>query len=265
MRKPVTIILAAILAAAILLLIPGCSGTVPLPRVVKGSGDVITRERSFSDFTYVEIGSAFEVEVTKSGSYLVSITADDNLFEYIEVSMEDETLKILLTPGYNYSGATLKAGITMPELSGLRLYGATKGMLTGFKSSNALDLELAGASSLDMDIITGDTTLRMSGATGVTGKLNARYTEFEILEASRIELAGSANKMNLRASGASKLDLADFPLDQASVTLSGASETTIKVNGKLDVALTGASRLYYDGNPVIGDITISEASTIKRK
>ena len=71
--------------------------------------------------------------------------------------------------------------------------------------------------------------------------------------------------MTLKASGASKLDLSDFPLEQASVTLSGARQATTKVSEKLDVTLNGASKLYYSGDPVISDISVSEASVIERK
>lgn len=264
MRKSISqTILIAILIAAILL--PGCARTVPIPRLINGSGRVVTKEMDFSDFTCVEIGSVFEVEVIESGSYLTAITADDNLFDYIKVFKEGETLRIHLTPNYNYSGVTLKAEITMPKLSGLHLYGATKCTIKGFQSSNDFDLELSGASSLNVDMEAGDTKFEISEAARVTGNLRARDTEFRVSAASTVELEGSASKMALNASGASKLKLADFPLEEADVILSGASEATIKVSGRLDVILTGDSRLYYRGDPMIGNIIISDTSTIKRR
>lgn len=264
MRKSIAhTILVAILVAVILFV--GCSGTVPIPRRVKGSGKVVTQEMNVTDFAYLEIGSVFEVEIIESGSYLTAITADDNLFDYIEVSQEGETLKIQLTPGYNYSGVTLKANIALPKLSGLYLYGATKGTIKGFQSSNDFDLKLSGASSLNVDMEAGDVKLEISGATRVTGSLRARDIEFEVSAASTVELVGSANKMTLTASGGSQLKLAAFPLDRANVILSGASEATIKVSGRLDVVLSGASKLYYKGDPMIGDIMVSDTSTIKRR
>jgi len=111
----------------------------------------------------------------------------------------------------------------------------------------------------------GDAKFEISGATRVSGDLKAHDTEFEVSEATNVELVGSADKMILRASGASKLRLADFPLEQANVILSGASEATIRVSGRLDVVLSGASKLYYRGDPMIGDIIVSDTSTIKRR
>ena len=264
MSKAITgIILTGILITAILL--PACSGTVPIPRLINGSGKVVTKEMNFAGFTYVEVGSVFEVELTESGSYLTAITADDNLFDYIEVSQAGETLRIRLTPTYNYRGVTLKAKITLPKLSGLHLYGATNGTVKGFQSSNDFNLQLSGASYLDIDITAGDTKFEISGATKVTGSLKTDDAEFRVSEASIVELKGSANNMILNASGASKLKLTDFPVTQADVTLSGASEVTTKVSGRLDVILTGAAKLRYKGDPMIGNIMVSDTSTIERR
>ena len=256
-------ILTGTLIAVILL--PACSATVPIPRLINGSGKIITKEMDFTDFTYLEIGSVFEVEIVESGSYLTSITADDNLFDFIKVSQVGSTLRIDLTPTYNYSGVTLKARSTLPKLSGVHLYGATKGTIEGFQSSNDFDLTLSGASQLTMDIATGNTKLELSGATSITGKLEADDTNFRVSEASKVELEGSANKLILNASGASKLNLVDFYLEQADVTLSGASEANIKASSRLDVSLTGASKLYYRGDPMIGEIMVSDSSEIKRQ
>ena len=54
----------------------------PFGRVV-GSENLVTKEKDFSDFTIVEVGSGFEVEITQSSSYSINITADDNMFDYI--------------------------------------------------------------------------------------------------------------------------------------------------------------------------------------
>jgi len=70
----VAVLLVALLTSGLLV---GCGG------MMIGSGDLATEEFNFSDFTRVEVGSAFEVEIVQSDSYRVSITADDNLFDYI--------------------------------------------------------------------------------------------------------------------------------------------------------------------------------------
>ncbi len=216
--------------------------------LVTGSGNVVTRQQDVADFSAVDVGSAFKVNLTQGDSFGVSISADDNLFDRISVSKEGETLKIGLARGFNLRGlTTLKAEITMPELDGVRLHGAARGTLGGFRSFNGFDVDLSGASSLSGDVEAANTEISLSGA-------------------SRLTLKGSASSIRLKASGASSLDLADFAADRASVTISGASSAMLNVKEVLDpVTLSGASRLVYLGDSSVKNISTSGASTIERR
>jgi hypothetical protein len=66
-------------------------------------------------------------------------------------------------------------------------------------------------------------------------------------------------------SGASSLKLDDFTVGNANVDFSGASSGTINLDGRLDADLSGASRLWYIGEPTMGTIDTSGASTISPK
>jgi hypothetical protein len=161
---------------------------------------------------------------------------------------------------------TLKAKIAMPAISALSLSGASRGTISGFKSTQNFRLNVSGASSLEInDIEVGNAEFDISGASKVTGSLKASDANFAVSGASRVDLKGSANNFDLTASGASVLDLLEFTVNTANAKLDGASEATIAVEEKLDVALSGASRLYFHGNPTIGNISVTGASTIKNK
>ena len=259
----VTIPITLIILLTISAVFAGCGATVP--------GNIVTEEKDFTDFTYVDVGSAFEFEITRSDTFSVIISADESLFDLVGVSRSGETLKIYLNPRHIFTDftlgtKTLKAEITMPALYGLQVSGASKGTITGFKSQHDLSLGVSGASSLDINgIEAGSMDFDISGASEVTGSVNATETILETSGGSKVELEGSASKILLKVSGASKIDLADFPLDSADVELSGASEATINVKGRLDTVLSGASRLYFHGNPTMGRVSVTGASTIKHE
>ncbi|MFC2072414.1 head GIN domain-containing protein [Chloroflexota bacterium] len=268
MRKAIILItLVAVLAAAALL--SGCALTGPGNAVTEGN--VVTEEKDFTDFTRVQVEGTFEVEIIRSDSFSIIISADESLFDYVEVSKVGETLRIYLNPRHTFTDftwqeKTLKAKITMPNLYGLQLLGATTATATGFKSSENFNLDVSGASSLDMDDFEArDVKFEVSGASRVSGNITADDAEFEASGASSVVLEGSANDIILNLSGASKIDLIDLPLSYASINLSGASEATLNVKGRLDAVLSGASRLYFQGNPTMGDISVTGASTIKHK
>ena len=257
MRKSIMLIAVMLL---VVLLVPGCFG------IITGSGNLETQEFDYSDFTRVEVGYALEVEVIQSSSFSISITADDNIFNYMDVSKSGETLKIRLKSGYSYTSYTAIAEITMPELYRLDFSGATHGSVQGFSSSHDFGLELSGASSLDIaDMAAGDIKFEVSGASHLTGSITADDAEFDISGASSVTLSGSANDLDANVSGASRLEIEDFPVHNADVNLSGASSGTINMDGTLDANLSGASHLYYIGEPTLGSLDISGGSTIGEK
>lgn len=230
------------------------------------SGGVVTREMDFADFTNVEVGHAFKVEITRADSCSVSITAGEKLFDHIDVVKSGNTLKISLKSYRFHIRPTLEARITMPTLNKLRLGGATRGTVTGFSSEEPFDLNLSGASALDIDMEAGKTGFEISGASRLSGNMKADDAELVLSGASRAELRGSANSVIVSAWGASKLDLTDFTLNDTSVNLKGASQARCgECCGNLEIDLSGASRLDYGGNPTMRSVNVSGASTIHQR
>jgi len=241
--KKAIIIVAIVAAAAVictLLIVRGWPGGLI------GSGNLETEGYAFTNFTKVEISSAFQFEIEQSSSHNISITADDNIIDYVQVSQDGQTLRIRLGTVRWFGPVTLRASVAMPQLLGLTVSGASRGDIYDFSSTEDVDITVSGASRVNGDITAGN-------------------IEFDISGASTIQLEGSANDMVASVSGASRLNLGSFTVNNADVNFSGASSGTVNLTGKLDANLSGASRLWYIGEPMMGDINTSGASTISKK
>ncbi len=212
---------------------------------IKGSGDVITIKKDFADFTKVNLANAFDGTVTRDDNFSVVIKIDDNLEKYLNIKMVDNTLKIYLDSGHHYKNETIEAEITMPFLDELDLSGATRADISGFISDHNLDIHLSGASR-------------------VFGTIVASDADFDISGASKLNLEGSVENLKVKASGASDADLRDFAVENVDISLSGASDGTVNLTGTLDADISGASKLWYYGNPTMGDIETSGASKIEK-
>ena len=213
---------------------------------VEPPGNVVTKDFDFANFTSVEAANAFAVEISQSDAFGVTVRIDDSLEDRLDVSLEGNTLRLRLKGGLNIEGdITLEATITMPVLEGLQLSGAASADLSGITSTAKVDMVLSGASRLAGDVQALDRGIDASGA-------------------STVQLEGVAASMSIDGSGASNLDLADFAAETAEVTLSGASEATVNVRNRIDaVDVSGASRLYHLGDPELGDVKNSGASTVE--
>jgi len=112
---------------------------------------------------------------------------------------------------------------------------------------------------------TGDVDFKLSGASEVTGRLEASDTQIELSGASMLDLKGSAENTKLQVSGASEADLYNFPVNDADVDLSGGSDATMYINGRLDIDLSGGSSLEFGSNPILGEFNITGGSELKKK
>ncbi len=219
-------IIGGVLFIALIIFLAFSFSWAPLGTVV-GSGNVVTRDHSFSGFNSIAVSSGFTFTVTQSSTYAIRTIADDNVQDYIQVSQSGNALSIGLKPGYGVTTSTLRVEISMPSLSRLELSGGTHGSVRGFVSSNNFALDASGGSKVQME--------------------------------------GQANDLLINAAAGSQLDLSDFTVKNANVNLSGGATADVDVTGRIDANLSGGSRLFYSGNPTLGSINASGGSTIERR
>lgn len=266
MRKAIIPVLSIALLTATVLF-SGCETGSSENKVAE---DVVTEDRDFTDFTSVDINSLFEVVITQSDTFSIKISANSSLLDYIVLAKQGDTLRLYLNPHHDFTdltakAITLKATIYMPDLYGLSISGGSKVTIHRLSSTEDINITLSGLSYLKMNSVdVRNLYCQASGGSEVTGSVNASDARFEITGLSKINLGGSAKNIMLQASGASQIDLVNFPVNNASVTLREMSEATVNVKVRLDVTLRD-SKLYFIGNPTMDNIDTSGLSTLKHK
>jgi hypothetical protein len=250
---------------ALAALVP-CLGLVTGCKVITGSGETVTWEMVYSDFSKIDAGSSFELTITRSDNFTVRITIDKNLNEYLVVNQRGDTLHIGLEPNNTYTGTRQEAVITLPDLRRLELSGASRASVSGFATTHSVDYELSGASQAELvDIKAGNAGLKLSGASRASGSLVMDSGDFSLSGGSQLELQGSAKEIKIDGSGASKLSLENFPVTDADISLSGGSRAVVKVDGRIDLNLSGASEVEYIGSPRLGSINMSGGSIVNQR
>ncbi len=238
-----------------------------------------TMQYDFTDFTRVDVGSAFEIDIVCADAFSVSVDAEEDQFDDVEVSQKGDTLIVRQEwrlSGRRHGGSRPSARIAMPLLAELKVSGASRGRVADFDSSESFHLALSGASRLEAELKAGDsrlegglkvdgTCLDLSGASRFAGELTAGKVRFELSGASRLELSGAVGDLTLEASGASRAALDTPDAGDADVKLSGASRAIINDGGKLSSHLSGASSLQWAGEPAMGEVSVTGASTLKRR
>jgi hypothetical protein len=218
---------------------------------------------NLTGFTRIEIGSAFQLQVVPSDNYSVALYAGKDFLDKLDVGVKGDTLVIALRNWTFTFNQSPRAVITLPQLTGLDLSGAVSATAEGFTTTRPFEARLSGASSLRMGLVTGPFRAEASGASRITGSLTATATDIGLSGASSIDIDGSGGDAKIGGSGASRAGLADYAVNNAVVDLSGASTAYVAATGRIDADLSGASRLTYSGQPIMGTLDASGGSSLK--
>ena len=236
MLRPLNILRAGF-AIALFSIITSCHKEDPGPL------QEVRKDYSIVDFDRLEMGSAFNIEVEQGNAFSLQVKGDRRNIDDLDVYKSGSTLVIEFDDNANRHHDTY-INITMPGLKGVNFSGASVSKIRGFDSEEDLDLYLSGAS---------------------TAQLDANYREIDLVisGASNLVLFGSGDEFRAEISGASTLYAFDYPVRQAMIDISGASEGKVAVTDELKVTAEGASSILYHGNPSVIS-NISGASTVQK-
>ncbi len=191
--------------AFLMLLMSGCHWVG-----VRGNGHVVTETRQVGNFSRLEADGAFTINWT-NGPAKLSITTDENLFEYIRTNLSEDRLHLeWIKPLKGTHG--IRVDVSSPSLSHATLNGAVKLTATNLAGP---EFYLAG-----------------NGAT-------------------RASLTGNVNAMSGELNGASKLDAEGLTARAMELSISGAGKADVNVSDALKVSISGAGKVTYAGNPKV--------------
>jgi len=211
----------------------------------KGSGNVIKEIRKVETFNKIEAGGAFDIVIVKGDNQSLVIKTDDNIMSKITTKVSGGELRIS-TKGNINNATTMKVFITMKELKGIDLSGACSLVSESRFENDKMEIEMSGAANSEL-------------------KISCKNLDIEISGAATTNLSGYATELKAEVSGAGNLKAYDLELQTANIDCSGAATTKIFVTKSLKAEASGASNVYYKGNPKQVSVNTSGAGSIKRK
>jgi hypothetical protein len=216
-------------------------------RRVKGSGHIITENRTATGFNSIDVSGAIDVYVKQDSTTSVKVEADDNILEYIEVHTEGSTLEIYTENNINLRPTNkIKVYISNPQYKEIQVSGA---------SSVRCENEITSADALDVGL---------SGASEGSLELNAPKVSVNLTGASNASVKGKTKDFEGSVSGASEIRGFDLLSENANVDASGASHIEIYASVKIDGQASGASSVNYKGNAQ-SSVEKSGASSVNKK
>ena len=214
---------------------------------VKGSGHVITENRSTSDFSNIDVSGDIDVYIKQDSTSSVKVEADDNILQYIEVHTDGSTLEIHTEDNIRLKPShKIKVYVSNSEYKDLQVGGASS-----IRSEN----EITSTDALNVDI---------GGASEGILEVNAPKVSVNVSGASKANIKGKTKDFEGGASGASEIRGFDLLTENADVDASGASNIEVYASVKIAGQASGASSVNYKGNAQ-ASVEKSGASSVNKK
>jgi hypothetical protein len=230
-------LLLAMVIIAVMVGISGCETEDPGPLQYQ------EKEFSHENFDRLEMGSGFHIDVEESAYFRINVSGDSRNLNDLDVYKKGSTLVIEFDENANRRHDTY-IKISMPTLKGINFSGGSISYVEGFESDGGLDFVLSGGSVCTLEAGYRALAINLSGA-------------------SKLRLNGLGDEINGTISGASKLEAFDYPVASGDLDVSGASHVDVTVSHTLTVGASGASFVYYRGNPAL-DASVSGGSVVER-
>ena len=178
---------------------------------VKGSGVQATKTFDVESFDQVEFSGSGQCNVKCGEAQSVSVTFDDNLIDFVDVGVENGKLKLAVTESYS-SSAGLVVNITVPDLKLVEVSGAGTAKITNY-TGEKLAINISGAATIIAE--------------------------------------GTADTIDVQASGACTLKLLDLVAKNGNFDMSGAGSAKVHVTEQLDAKISGVGSVKYKGEPQV--------------
>jgi hypothetical protein len=205
-----------------------------------------TRTFQVAGFNKLSMGSAFKIDVRQGSNYSVKAEGRDEDLDDLESSVSGGVFKLRYKGnGWGKNRKTVVVSITMPNLQGVDFSGASSANVGRFSGTRNMDIEVSGASKVNMEVDAQKVSMDLSGASSLT-------------------LLGRCDVLNGEVSGASSFKGRDFPAKEVNIEASGASSAAITASNAIHAEASGASSIRYSGDAKNIRSSTSGASSVKR-
>jgi hypothetical protein len=220
--------------------------SIALVSAIQAYGQV-TEMRNVDTFHGLKIQSAIEVKYKPSSTIEVKVTAGEKYINDIKVVTVNGILEMYYDGNRNFNGDNdIKIDISGPSnIDFLEMTGAASFKNEDTLRTDKFKYDLSGASSAKVNLVSSTLSGEISGAAS-------------------LKLFGKAVEAKHQSSGASSLKAYEFFTEKTTVSASGASSSRVRASKEIKGDASGASNLYFKGNPSVQDLETSGAGSVKR-
>ncbi|MGY0035516.1 head GIN domain-containing protein [Pedobacter sp. NJ-S-72] len=199
-------------------------------KCVEDSGLHSTKEITVKPYNEIVVSGPVKLILRQDSSFKVNIQADSNVISLIKAEVNKNGLVIELDPKQYCGKDSIVVSAGIGELKTLEVKGASHIYTSSLINVNDLDIKSSGATTINMDLTAGKLTTTTDGE-------------------AHINLTGQAGVHQVKSKGVIQMNAFDFITGIYDLNVEGVGKLNINVLNELKAKTSGATTIYYKGNP----------------
>lgn len=276
----------AVVAAACLASLICFAKSLSDNRIIKASGNIVTKEIPIPEFNAINTSRAVKVVLTEQGDK-IRIDADENLMAWVVVEPEDGELQVTIDrqiKSINNSHVTVTIPVQGRTFRSLRASSAAeirgkevelKGADLRVKASSAAKIETSvkagscsidasSAADIDLTVKAATCNIEASSAASVRADIQSKSCTADASSAAGITLKGLTEYFESGSSSAGKVNASELTAQRADVTASSGSKTLVNCTESLKASASSGAGIRYTGDCQV-EASKSSGGSIRRK
>lgn len=225
--KKIAIVLAVALMAVSCKFVTYSGNGIGSKNSVRCTGPVETQVmEDLTDFNEIHLNGKADVKLVQADHFEVSVTANQEVFEYLDYKVEDGTLVLQQKEKVNLRAQVFDVTVSVPEVTRIVINGAADlDLPDGYYSENNLTMVVNGAGDFDMNLITvPELSFVVNGAGDIDAKqIDVQKLDIAISGAGDVTLSGKAVNANFSVSGAGDVDARSLECEHYTTHKSGVA------------------------------------------
>lgn len=239
------------------------------PRRLKGSGNLTTKEVTLPSFQSISASRSVQVELVANQGQATLIEADDNVMEYVIVSVEGNTLKVGISDEVRsissvhvrvvvptdgtlnevkaVAAATIRSEVRL-QSDEIELDASSAGHIVADIQAEECEIDLSSAAHFTGEVVAERCSMEASSSANITATLAVRTLNLNLSSAANATLQGAVLNCRAELSSAADLHAPKLVVKHYDIEASSASDATICCLESLKAYASSGADIHYTGN-----------------
>lgn len=202
---------------------------------IKGSGDIISENRSLTAFNKIDFQSVGTIHLIQGSEYHAEIKAQSNIINITDTEIDNNGCLIISTRKCIQNTNDIDIYITAPDFSNIELSGSGKIMATDVIDVDKIEVHITGSGDISFsDLKSSYLYSHISGSGTISIIAN------DPIEEQRILIDGSGDIKNYGVNS-----------NNVDILIEGSGNCFVYALEQLDITISGSGSVYYKGSPLI--------------